>query len=59
LSSSFPQSGKNLPGAELFFIIGKKDEDLKNWSMEGKFFYFLSSLDIRHPAMGIDRGERN
>jgi hypothetical protein len=46
LSSSFPQSGKNFLDAELFFIIGRKDEDLKNWSIGRKIF--LLPLLPRH-----------
>jgi hypothetical protein len=39
LVKQFPsQSGKNLRDEEPFFIIGKKDEDLKNWSIGREIF---------------------
>jgi len=62
----FPGPGqKNSPEADSCLSIGRKDEDLKNWSLEkvGLFFPSCSSF-TRHspfelPQWGGGGGERN
>jgi hypothetical protein len=59
LVKQFPsQSGKNLRDEEPFFIIGKKDEDLKNWSI-GREIFLLPLLPRHSTSRDGDRPGRN